>query len=148
MASSILSCAVTASTFTDIAKLSQSASYDDILVLVLVILVSIAYLLRGIVWDKQDSCHHVWFERPQASGEGAKQAKKRTRNIAEKLEEAVSAPSHTSLVAYHGVITGRYTDLMATLIEQRYCHLLGFPVRYRRGFREPSCQGDPPPIRR
>jgi len=91
MASSILSNAVSANALTDIAKLSQSASYDDILVLILVFLGSIGYLLRGIVWHKQDPYHHVWFERPQESETGARQIRKRTRNIAEKLEEAVSA---------------------------------------------------------
>lgn len=96
MATSIISSAVSSNTFTDIVKLSQSASYDDVLVLILIILGSVGYLLRGIVWDKQDPYHHVWFERPQESGASARQMKKRTRNIAEKLEEVVSSPPHVA----------------------------------------------------
>lgn len=117
MASSTLSNTVSANTFTEIAKLSQSASYDDILVLIIIVLGSIGYLLRGIVWDKQDPYHHVWFERPQESEAGARQKKKRTRNIAEKLEEAVSASSHTSPDEYSSAFRSSYIDMMFTLIE-------------------------------
>ncbi len=88
--------AVTSNTLTEIVKLSRSARNDDILVFVLVILASVGYLLRGIAWDKQDQYHHIWFERPQELGAAARQSKKRTRNIAQKLEEAVSTISSDS----------------------------------------------------
>lgn len=105
MASPLLFRAASANTLTDITKLSQRTSYDDILVLVLTVLGLIGYLLRGIVWDKQDPYHHVWFERPQESEAGARQREKKTRNIAEKLQEAVRTLFPISLGCSH-VLTG------------------------------------------
>jgi NADPH-ferrihemoprotein reductase len=51
---------------------------------------SLAYLLRGIAWDKPGPYHHLWFEYPSAKAGGAAAAPKATRNISEKLEKSVS----------------------------------------------------------
>ncbi|KAJ5762286.1 uncharacterized protein N7511_005668 [Penicillium nucicola] len=50
--------------------------------------VSAGYLSRGLLWDKPDPYHHLWFERPQLKNGGQLgSASKETRNIAQKLEE-------------------------------------------------------------
>jgi NADPH-ferrihemoprotein reductase len=67
--------------------LFTSPSYDDFLVLVILLAGSIAYIGRGTLWDKPDPYHHKWFERPQASVASLVAASKSTRNIAEKLAE-------------------------------------------------------------
>ena len=79
------------STFTDIIRdVSRGASYDDVAVFGILALFSTGYMLRGKVWDKPDPYHHLWFERPQDNQLSARNAKRETRNIAKKLEEAVS----------------------------------------------------------
>jgi NADPH-ferrihemoprotein reductase len=50
--------------------------------------VSATYLTRGLLWDKPDPYHHLWFERPQLKNGGQLgSANKETRDIAQKLEE-------------------------------------------------------------
>jgi hypothetical protein len=50
---------------------------------------SAAYMLNGIVWNRPDPYHDVWFKRME-SRSGAGSGAKATRNIAKKLEESVS----------------------------------------------------------
>jgi NADPH-ferrihemoprotein reductase len=79
------------STFYEIAKeVSRGAAIDDIAVLGTLALVSAGYLTKGRLWDKPDPYRHLWYERPQDSELSGRNAKKETRNIAQKLEEAVS----------------------------------------------------------
>ncbi|KAM0275288.1 hypothetical protein ACHAPA_000145 [Fusarium lateritium] len=59
---------------------------SDLAALSAVGVASAAYLLRGIVWDKPDPYHHVWFERMGA--EGGASGPKATRDIAKKLDES------------------------------------------------------------
>lgn len=60
---------------------------SDLAALSAVGVASAAYLLRGIVWDKPDPYHHVWFERMGTNGVSGPKA---TRDIAKKLDESVS----------------------------------------------------------
>lgn len=62
-------------------------SYDDLLVLVTLLLGGLAYATHGIFWDKPDPYHYKWFERPQAAVTSLAAARTSTRNIAEKLVE-------------------------------------------------------------
>ncbi|TKW49691.1 NADPH--cytochrome P450 reductase [Colletotrichum tanaceti] len=52
-------------------------------------LLSAAYVLRGYVWDRPDPYDYIWYEKPQEDGAGAGggAANKKSRNIAERLEE-------------------------------------------------------------
>jgi NADPH-ferrihemoprotein reductase len=61
---------------------------DDFAFLGFVILLSLGYCLRGVVWNKPDPYHHMWFEKPQAGSIGAKS--EATRDIGQKLEQTVS----------------------------------------------------------
>lgn len=65
-------------------------------------LLSAAYVLRGYAWDRPDPYEYIWYEKPQqdAAG-GSSAANKKSRNIAERLEELVSwmeagPPTHIS----------------------------------------------------
>ncbi|WYZ46569.1 hypothetical protein EsH8_IX_000794 [Colletotrichum jinshuiense] len=49
-------------------------------------LLSAAYVLRGYTWDKPDPYNYIFYERPQ-QGAGGNAAHKRSKNIAERLEE-------------------------------------------------------------
>ncbi|KZL71813.1 nadp fad dependent oxidoreductase [Colletotrichum incanum] len=49
-------------------------------------LLSAAYVLRGYAWDKPDPYDYIWYEKPQ-QGAGGNAANKRSRNVAERLEE-------------------------------------------------------------
>ncbi|KAK6208668.1 NADP/FAD dependent oxidoreductase [Colletotrichum tabaci] len=51
-------------------------------------LLSAAYVLRGYAWDRPDPYEYIWYEKPQqdAAG-GSSAANKKSRNIAERLEE-------------------------------------------------------------
>jgi NADPH-ferrihemoprotein reductase len=78
------------STFYEIAKeVSRGAALDDVAVLGILALCSAGYLTRGRLWDKPDLYNHLWYERPQDNELSARNVKKETRNIAQKLEEAV-----------------------------------------------------------
>jgi NADPH-ferrihemoprotein reductase len=71
-----------------VSHLLQQIYFDDLAFLGFLVLLSICYGSRGIVWDKPDPYHHVWFEKPQADGD-SKEAN--TRDIGLKLEQSVSA---------------------------------------------------------
>lgn len=67
-------------------KLVTTLDVDDLLVFVVLLAGSIAYIGRGTIWDKPDPYYYTWFERPQAGviGPGITRC---TRNIAQKLAE-------------------------------------------------------------
>jgi NADPH-ferrihemoprotein reductase len=73
----------------ELAELLAPASATDAAALIAVGLASTAYLLRGIAWDRPDPYQHIWFERPQLQDGATTRQPKATRNIAEKLDEAV-----------------------------------------------------------
>lgn len=88
--------------FGELAKLPRSLNTDDVAALVFVIVGLAIHLLRGIVWDKPDPLHHLWFQRRQEEGEGFKQqARKKTRDVAKKLEE-----THKDVVVFWGSQSG------------------------------------------
>lgn len=82
-------------------------------------LLSAAYVLRGYTWDKPDPYSFIWYEKPQ-QGAGGNAAKK-SKNIAERLEELVSASDHLMSP----------TSLMNPSIGQRCSRLLGLTVWHR-----------------
>ncbi|KAF4451101.1 NADPH-ferrihemoprotein reductase [Fusarium austroafricanum] len=71
---------------TRLSELGPPHTIADIAALSAVGVASAAYLLRGIVWDKPDPYHHLWFER--MGSKDAVSSPKATRNIAKKLEQA------------------------------------------------------------
>jgi NADPH-ferrihemoprotein reductase len=75
--------------FNRLSQLGPPQTIADMAALGTVGIASAAYLLRGIVWDKPDPHHHIWFER-MGSKDGASSGPKATRDIAKKMEEAVS----------------------------------------------------------
>jgi NADPH-ferrihemoprotein reductase len=70
-----------------IQQLIANPTYDDLLVLVILLAGGLAYATHGIFWDKPDPYHYKWFERPQGTVAGLVAASRSTRNIAEKLGE-------------------------------------------------------------
>ncbi|KAK5265710.1 hypothetical protein LTR99_008848 [Exophiala xenobiotica] len=70
-----------------IRQLIASPTYDDLLVLVILLLGGLAYATHGTFWDKPDPYHNNWFERPQATIASLAASSRSTRNIAEKLAE-------------------------------------------------------------
>jgi NADPH-ferrihemoprotein reductase len=81
---------------------------SDLAALSAVGVASVAYLLRGIVWDKPDPYHHVWFERMGANG--GVSGPKATRDIAKKLEESVSFVAQQFISTY--LLTYLYREKM------------------------------------
>lgn len=55
--------------------------------LLMIAVFSTIYLSHGIVWDRPDPHHYIWYKKPQES-ESLETRPKATRNIAQKLEEA------------------------------------------------------------
>ena len=92
-------------------------SYDDYIVLPLLFLAAMYYMGKGALWDKPDTYHSKWFERPQLHGahDGVKTVPQRTRNIAEKLKGD----------------------------QFKFCHLLGLAIGYCRRLRPSSPQRVP-----
>ncbi|KAG9793222.1 NADPH-cytochrome P450 reductase [Exophiala dermatitidis] len=71
----------------DFHHLLSKASYDDFLLLAVLLLGGTAYITNGILWNKPDPYHYQWFERPQAAVADLLSAKTQTRDIAQRLEE-------------------------------------------------------------
>ena len=83
-------------------KLHLYSGIDDVAAVVFFILGLITFLLRGILWDKPDPLHHLWFERRQELSVGFKQqTRKETRDIAKKLDE-----TQTDVVVFWGSQSG------------------------------------------
>lgn len=68
-------------------QLLTNPDVDDLVVLAILLAGSIAYIGRGILWDKPDPYHFTWFERPQAGFAGSTATSKSTRNAAQRLAE-------------------------------------------------------------
>ncbi|OCK75376.1 riboflavin synthase domain-like protein [Lepidopterella palustris CBS 459.81] len=103
-------------TLLEFVQLAKPSSYTDVAALGLIALGSAGYLLRGVAWDKPDPYHHLWYERPQEKDIIARNAKKETRNIAQKLEE-----SDKHLVIFWGSQSGTAEGFANRLA--RECHL-------------------------
>ncbi|KAF0318362.1 NADP/FAD dependent oxidoreductase [Colletotrichum asianum] len=98
--------------------LSKQASYDDYLVLPLVILESLFVFNRGSILPKTDPYHQKWFWKPQESMGGNVILTKRTRNIAEKIQELGS-----DLVIFWGSQSGTaegFAHRLAREFHQRF----------------------------
>ncbi|KAK8200730.1 hypothetical protein M8818_006045 [Zalaria obscura] len=59
----------------------------DVLAFTCILAVTLAWLLRGIAWDKQDPYYHLYFERPQLKDGATSVTQQESRNIALRLEE-------------------------------------------------------------
>ncbi len=75
------------SSLADYHRLLRQLEIDDFAFLSLFLFLSVCYSLRGVVWDKPDPYHHLWFEKPQTANAGADGAT--TRDIGLKLEQSV-----------------------------------------------------------
>ncbi|KAL3421591.1 NADPH-cytochrome P450 reductase 2 [Phlyctema vagabunda] len=72
--------------FEELSRNLSRPQTDDIIAIVFILLAGTIYTLRGILWDKPDPYHHVWFEKPQdIDGEGKNKAD--TRDIEAKLAD-------------------------------------------------------------
>ena len=72
----------------ELSKYTTPTGFADYAALAFLGGVGATYLSKGLLWDKPDPFHHLWFERPQLKNGGqAGSANKETRNIAQKLEE-------------------------------------------------------------
>lgn len=73
----------------ELSKYAAPTGVADYAALAVIAGVSAGYLSRGILWDQPDPYYHLNFERPQLKNGGqAANTNKKTRNIAQKLEEA------------------------------------------------------------
>ncbi|KAE9583614.1 NADPH--cytochrome P450 reductase [Colletotrichum fructicola] len=98
--------------------LSKQASYDDYLLLPLVILGSLFVFNRGSIIPKTDPYHQKWFWKPQKAMGGNVTLTNRTRNIAEKFQELGS-----DLVIFWGSQSGTaegFAHRLAREFHQRF----------------------------
>lgn len=70
--------------------IAKPQSFADLIALLCFLVAFLGYATRGKLWDKPDPYHHLWFERPQLKNDATHTITKATRNIAQKMEEAVS----------------------------------------------------------
>ncbi|KAF5547984.1 NADPH-ferrihemo reductase [Fusarium mexicanum] len=98
-----------------LSQLGPPQTIADMAALGTVGIASAAFLLRGIVWDKPDPYHHIWFER-MGSKDGASSGPKATRDIAKKMEEAGK-----DVVIFWGSQSGT-AEMFATRLSKE-CHL-------------------------
>lgn len=112
----ILSSPAFQQTLQELSKAASPKSAADIAALGVLALGSAGYLLRGYTWDKPDPYDYIWYERPQLKNGGALNAKKETRNIAQKLEE-----TNKDLVIFWGSQSGTAEGFANRLA--RECHL-------------------------
>ncbi|KAH7064935.1 putative NADPH-cytochrome P450 reductase [Macrophomina phaseolina] len=103
-------------TLKELSQVAKPQSAADIAALGVLALGSAGYLLRGYTWDKPDPYDYIWYERPQLKNGGALNAKKETRNIAQKLDEA-----NKDLVIFWGSQSGTAEGFANRLA--RECHL-------------------------
>ncbi|OLN89753.1 NADPH-cytochrome P450 reductase 2 [Colletotrichum chlorophyti] len=85
-------------------------------------LLAAAYVLRGYTWDKPDPYNYIWYERPQ-QGAGAGSANKRSKNIAERLEELSSRLQGKDVVIFWGSQSGTaegFANRLARELHQRF----------------------------
>ncbi|KAJ0296856.1 hypothetical protein COL5a_004910 [Colletotrichum fioriniae] len=66
---------------------SKKSSYDDIILLPLVVLGSLYVFNKGSLLPRRDPFRYKWFEKPQLHRTQNLVNKKKTRNISEKIEE-------------------------------------------------------------
>lgn len=87
MASSLSILAKNVALRTTFEQFTKTSSYDDYFVFALLALGGAGFLAKGCLWDKPDPYRYKWFERPQEALFGATATQRKTRNIAQKLEE-------------------------------------------------------------
>jgi len=97
--------------------LLQRLGFDDAAFLGFVLLLTVGYCLRGVVWDKPDPHLYRWFEKPQSGSLGSKS--EATRDIGLKLEQSVS---------YRTGLHQIQADML--MVEQTRSDILGLPIRY------------------
>lgn len=112
----ILSSPAFQQTLQELSNAASPKSAADIAALGVLALGSAGYLLRGYTWDKPDPYDYIWYERPQLKNGGALNAKKETRNIAQKLED-----TNKDLVIFWGSQSGTAEGFANRLA--RECHL-------------------------
>ncbi|KAL9616756.1 MAG: hypothetical protein Q9160_008413 [Pyrenula sp. 1 TL-2023] len=88
-------------------------SHADIVALIIVTLGYLVYVLRGLAWDKPDPYQHLWFQRPQLRDGATLDARKETRDIAQKLSESAK-----DLVIFWGSQSGTAEGLARQLARE------------------------------
>ncbi|KAJ3940083.1 uncharacterized protein N0V96_010087 [Colletotrichum fioriniae] len=84
-------------------------------------LLSAAYVLRGYAWDKPDPYNYIWYEKPQQGADG-NAANKKSKNIAERLEE-LSHVQGKDVVVFWGSQSGTaegFANRLARELHQRF----------------------------
>ena len=97
-------------------NLLQDIPADEVAFLGAAAAVLAGYLVKGTLWNKPDPYRRTWFERPQEQ-HSARNLNRETRDIAQKLKEAVSEPLMLSLLL-----------LIPALSEQGNCCFLWFSI--------------------
>jgi len=69
--------------------LSKPSGFADYAAITTFSLVWGTYFLKGKAWDRPDTTHHLWFEKPQIADAAATDRVKETRDISQKLQETV-----------------------------------------------------------
>ena len=82
----------------------QTASADDVIAMAVLAILSAVYMLRGTLWDKPDPYLYKMYERPQEKM-GAKTVKAATRDVAERMQQVVSASTVCFDVLYARLTT-------------------------------------------
>ncbi|KAH8597526.1 putative NADPH-cytochrome P450 reductase [Bisporella sp. PMI_857] len=94
---------------TDLPFLLQARlEIDDVALLGLILLLGLCFSLKGVLWDKPDPYHHLWFEKPQS--DVATSQNQQTRDIGLKLEQ-----SGKSGVIFWGSQSGTAEELAGRL---------------------------------
>ncbi|KAK1496393.1 NADP/FAD dependent oxidoreductase [Colletotrichum cuscutae] len=84
-------------------------------------LLSAAYVLRGYAWDRPDPYNYIWYEKPQQGADG-NAANKKSKNIAERLEE-LSHVQGKDVVVFWGSQSGTaegFANRLARELHQRF----------------------------
>ena len=99
-------------------ELLRDIPIDDVVFLGAAAAALAGYLVKGTLWNKPDPYHRTWFERPQEQ-DSERILNKETRDIAQKLEAAVSESLILSLLL-----------LIPAISEQGHCRFLRFTIRH------------------
>lgn len=77
----------------------QAATFDDVVVMAVLAILSAVYLVRGTLWDRPDPHLYKMFERPQEKM-GSKSVAAASRDVSERMHQVVSlAPIDVSTAA-------------------------------------------------
>ncbi|KAF6806241.1 NADPH-cytochrome p450 reductase [Colletotrichum sojae] len=97
------------------------ATFADTAALAAAGILSAAYVLRSYTWDRPDPYNYILYEKPQQGAGGS--TSKRSKNIAERLEELVSLTNGKDVVVFWGSQSGTaegFANRLARELHQRF----------------------------